>query len=79
MPIILETRKSVSPNDAKLPQLWQPPAIPPAKLDPKLLLPPRLAQPRSKHTREKGVIRRKPVNKSDETIPPSKPTEKRLI
>jgi hypothetical protein len=65
----LDTKKTVPPNDTKLPALWQPPETPPSKLDPLLLLPPRLAQPpRSRYHREKGMIRRKPVNKSDETI-----------
>jgi hypothetical protein len=71
----LETKKTVPPNDTKLPALWQPPETPPSKLDPLLLLPPRLAQPpRSKYHREKGMIKRKPVNKSDETIRAAKET-----
>jgi hypothetical protein len=63
----LETKTTVPPNESKLPSSWHPPDNPPAKLDPLLLLPPRLAQPpRAKFNRDR--IRRKPVNRSDETI-----------
>jgi dDENN domain len=64
----LETRKTISANDTKLPPLYQLPNTPPPKLDSTILLPPRLAQPRPKFSRERGFVRRKPVNKSDETI-----------
>jgi len=63
----LQVRKAVQPNETKLPAQWQPPQVPPPKLDALLLLPPRLAQPRTKFSKERG-IRRKPVSKSDETI-----------
>jgi hypothetical protein len=66
----LETRKSVPPNDFDLPLFWQPPRTPPSKLDSTLLLPPRLAQPHLKHSREK-VIRRKPVQRADEKTNPT--------
>ena len=67
MTVNLQVRKAVQPNETKLPAQWQPPQVPPAKLDALLLLPPRLAQPRTKFSKERG-IRRKPVSKSDETI-----------
>jgi hypothetical protein len=71
----LETRTTVPPNDAKLPAAWQAPDTPPSKLDPLLLLPPRLAQPpRAKFNRD--GIRRKPVKKSDETLKPIPNTSK---
>ena len=65
----LEIKATVPPNETKLPPSWQPPDTPPSKLDPLLLLPPRLAQPpRTKYKRDRGGIRRKPVNRSDESI-----------
>lgn len=77
--INLETRKTISANDTKLPPLFQLPDTPPPKLDSTMLLPPRLAQQRSKYSREKGFARRKPVNKSDETITLSRREGKNLI
>jgi len=67
-PANLEIRKSIPPNEAKLPSGWQVPTNPPAKLDPMLILPARLAQPRNKYSRERGMIRRKPVKRSNETM-----------
>jgi hypothetical protein len=68
LPANLEIRKAVSPNETKLPPGWQVPTNPPAKLDRMLMLPARLAQPRTKYSRERGMIRRKPVNRSNETM-----------
>jgi dDENN domain len=68
LPCNFGTRKAVPPNETKLPALWTTPDTPPTKLDPFLMLPPRLAQPpRTKYPLE-GGIRRKPVNKSEESI-----------
>jgi hypothetical protein len=68
----LEIRKSIPPNEARLPPQWQPSATSPSKIDPLLLLPPRLAQKRSKYSRDKEFVRRKAANRSDETITPTK-------
>jgi len=62
----------MTPNESKLPVQWQLSTIPPSKVDPLLLLPPRVTHSRSKHSHDKGSVKRKPVNKIDETILPSK-------
>jgi dDENN domain len=69
VPVTLETRKAIPPNDSRLPPNWDLPDQPPAKLDPRILTPPRLAQQRNKFSMARGFARRKPVNKrSDDTI-----------
>ena len=75
VPIALETRKAIPPNDARLPPSWDLPDTPPSKIDAKTLLPPRLAQQRNKFSREKGFAKRKPVKGSVDTIVFSPPQE----